>query len=249
MPVRRRVQRSRRLSLGQLLPNLITLGAICAGLTAIRFSIEGRIPEAVGLILLAAVLDGLDGRMARMLRSESAIGAELDSLADFLNFGVAVALLTYFSTLHGLSRLGWIAVLVYVICCVLRLARFNVGAKSDGPSPGFTGVPSPAGAMLALMPVAFDRAFPTLPELPGVLVALWLMGVALLMISRIPTPSLKLLRIPSDKMPYLLVLFVAAAGVLFTWPWETLVVLNAAYLCVVIWSVVKWQKTEVRDET
>ena len=250
MPLRRRPDRSRRLSLQQLLPNLITLGAICAGLTAMRLSIEGRISEAVGLILLAAVLDGLDGRMARMLRTESAIGAELDSLADFMNFGVAVGLLTYVSTLHEQSSLGWIAVLIYVICCVLRLARFNVGAKAEpaAASSGFTGVPSPAGAMLALMPLAYERAFPHWPDLPGLVVAVWLIAVALMLISRVPTPSLKLLRIGSDKLPYLLVMIVAAAAILITWPWETLLLLNFGYLAVLVWSVVKWRRAGRADE-
>lgn len=245
MPLRRRPDRSRRLSLQQLLPNLVTLGAICAGLTAMRFSIEGRIGEAVALVLLAAVLDGVDGRMARMLATESAIGAELDSLADFMNFGVVVGLLVYLAALHDLSSFGWIAVLIYVICCVLRLARFNVGAKAE-PSvtaKGFTGVPSPAGAMLALAPIAFDRAFPTLPDLPETIAAFWLIGVALLLISRIPTPSLKLVRIGSDTLPYLLVMIVAGAAILLTWPWETLVALNAAYLCVIIWSAIKWRRS------
>lgn len=250
MPLRRRPDRSRRLSIQQLVPNLITLGAICAGLTAMRLSIEGRIGEAVGLIVLAAVLDGLDGRMARILRTESAIGAELDSLADFMNFGVAVGLLSYVSTLHEQSSFGWIAVLIYVICCVLRLARFNVGAKAEpsAASAGFTGVPSPAGAMLALMPLAYERAFPQWPDLPGLLVALWLIAVAMMLISRVPTPSLKLVRIGSDKLPYLLVVIVAAAAILMTWPWETLLVLNAAYLAVLGWSVVTWWRKAVPDE-
>ena len=153
MARRPRADRVRQLALPQLLPNLLTLGAICAGLTSLRFAIAGRFGEAVGLIILAAILDALDGRMARMMGSESAIGAELDSLADFLNFGVVTGMLIYLSMLSDIANVGWIAVLVYVVGCVLRLARFNVDARSPAPGPslgGFIGVPSPAGAMLAM---------------------------------------------------------------------------------------------------
>lgn len=225
----------RRLSLAQQVPNLMTLGAICAGLTAIRFAIEGRPDQAIALIILAAILDGLDGRIARILHSESAIGAELDSLADFLNFGVATGLLVYL-TLSG-GGLGWVAVLIYVICCVMRLARFNVGAKApeaDAMPGWFTGVPSPAGAMLALMPIAIDRAFAPLP--PAV-VAGWLLIVGWLLISRIRTPSLKLVRLGPQNMRYVVVGVIAVGAVMFTWPWQGLLVLDLAYLVVVAWSV------------
>lgn len=225
----------RQVSLTQLIPNLLTLGAICAGLTSIRFSIDGRANEAVALILLAAILDGLDGRIARMLRSESAIGAELDSLADFLNFGVATGMLVFLAT--GLGSFGWIAVLIYVICCVMRLARFNVDARlpSDGVKSGFVGVPSPAGAVLAMMPFFLSRALPE-AELPPGPIALWLVAVGLLMVSRLPTPSLKLLRIRTETLPYLIILLVAALAVLFTWPWWTLLAANFAYLLTIAWS-------------
>ncbi|WP_435165593.1 CDP-alcohol phosphatidyltransferase family protein [Falsirhodobacter sp. 1013] len=239
----------RRLSLAQQVPNLMTLGAICAGLTAIRFAIEGRPDQAILLIVLAAILDGLDGRLARMLQSESAIGAELDSLADFLNFGAATGLLVYF-TLFGTGGLGWVAVLVYVICCVMRLARFNVGTKApeaDSMPGWFTGVPSPAGAMLALMPIAVDRAFGSLP--PAV-VALWLVFVGWLLISRIRTPSLKLVQLGPQNMRYVFVGVIALGAVLFTWPWEGLLALDLVYLLVVLWSVRRprlWRKKATQD--
>jgi len=227
----------RRLSLAQQVPNLMTLGAICAGLTANRFAIEGRPDQAIALIILAAILDGLDGRLARMLQSESAIGAELDSLADFLNFGAATGLLVYLSVFEAGSGLGWVAVLIYVMCCVMRLARFNVGAKSTDADamPGwFTGVPSPAGAMLALMPIAFDRAFaPLHPAVTG----LWLLFVGWLLISRIRTPSLKLVRLGPQNMRYVVVGVIAIGAVMFTWPWYGLLVVGAMYLLVVLWSI------------
>ncbi|MCJ8140773.1 CDP-alcohol phosphatidyltransferase family protein [Falsirhodobacter halotolerans] len=237
--------RAPRLSLSRLVPNLLTLAAICAGLTSIRFAIEGRVDQAIGLIILAAVLDGMDGRLARILKSESAIGAELDSLADFLNFGVATGLLVFFTLLSAETGLGWIAVLIYVICCVMRLARFNVGSKTPDPDaiPGyFTGVPSPAGALLALMPIAVDRAFPGMTPTSGVIVAFWLIFVGWLLISHIPTPSLKLVRLRRDRMHYIFVGMIAAGAILFTWPWHALVALNLLYLGVVLWSFSRRQR-------
>lgn len=234
---RRDPDRPRRaVSLPQLLPNLLTLGAICAGLTAIRFAIEVRITEAIALVILAAILDALDGRLARMLRSESAIGAELDSLADFLNFGVATGMLVFLSV--GLGSLGWIAVMIYVICCVMRLARFNVDARLPSPGlsvPGFIGVPSPAGALLALLPVFAERAMPEW-RLPSAAVAIWLIAVGLMMVSRLRTPSLKAIRVRPDMLPYVVVALVAALAVLFTWPWWTLIALDLLYLGVLAYA-------------
>ncbi|WP_045388191.1 CDP-diacylglycerol--serine O-phosphatidyltransferase [Falsirhodobacter sp. alg1] len=232
----------RRMSMAQMLPNLLTLGAICAGLTSIRFAVEGRIDHAIFLIILAAVLDGLDGRLARILKSESAIGAELDSLADFLNFGVATGMLVFMTMFHLENSLGWIAVLIYVICCVMRLARFNVGIKTPDADaiPGyFTGVPSPAGAMLALMPIALQHAFHSIPPIATPLMALWMVFVGWLLISRIPTPSLKLVRPRAEHMRYLIVGVIAMIAILFTWPWEALLALDLAYLATVLWSFIR----------
>ncbi|KFI24968.1 CDP-diacylglycerol--serine O-phosphatidyltransferase [Haematobacter missouriensis] len=242
MSRRPRANRVRQLALPQLLPNLLTLGAICAGLTSLRFAIAGRFGEAVGLIILAAILDALDGRMARMMGSESAIGAELDSLADFLNFGVVTGMLVYLSMLSDIANLGWIAVLVYVVGCVLRLARFNVDARSPAPGPslgGFIGVPSPAGAMLAMLPLFLNEALPAGTDVPDILSALWLVIVGFLLISRIPTPSLKKLKMRPEYLPYWVILLVAIIAVLFTWPWWTLIAADVAYLCVVGWSALR----------
>lgn len=143
-----KVRAAEKVTLIQLLPNVLTVVAICAGLTAIRFGLQGSYELAVQLILLAAVLDGLDGRLARALKSESGMGAELDSLADFLNFGVAPGMLLYTWALEDSRSFGWIAVLVFAVCAVVRLARFNVMRKSedkDHDNAYFTGVPSPAG--------------------------------------------------------------------------------------------------------
>lgn len=222
----------KELPLIHLFPNAITLGAICAGLTAIRLSAVGAVDLAVALIILACFLDGLDGRVARALGSESLIGAELDSLADFLNFGIAPALILYFWALQTAHEIGWIAVLAYALCCVLRLARFNVGMKADdGPDRRFfQGVPSPAGALLALAPVFLDRALPLLPSLPPVLIAGYLVLVGLLMVSNLPTFSLKSERIYADHAPYVLLTAAAGLAALAVYPWTTLALFDAGYL-------------------
>ncbi len=222
-----------RLLVVQFLPNLVTLGALCSGLTAIRFAVDEDFGRAAGLILLAAVLDGLDGRLARQFRSESAMGAELDSLCDFVSFGVAPALVIHLWAYGGLGGAGWIASLVYAVACALRLARFNIGSREPAPDPqpkaAFTGVPSPAGAMLALLPVLLANLSPAAaPSAP--LAALWLIVVAALMVSRLPTPAFRPVRIRPERARLLLLLAVALGAALLTYPWTTLVLLDMAYL-------------------
>lgn len=219
-----------QLHLLKLLPNLVSILALCAGLTAIRLAISGRIAEAVFLIALAAALDGLDGRLARMLKSESAIGAELDSLCDFVNFGVVPGLVLYLWGLRSEIEIGWIAVLIYAVCCMLRLARFNVGSRSAAPAEktAFIGVPSPAGALLALMPVYVSHVADF--RLPALVVAAWMVAVGALMISRLRTPSLKRMTIAASWARYALVLAVAGVAALITYPWATMLVLSLTYL-------------------
>ncbi|MGO4854334.1 CDP-diacylglycerol--serine O-phosphatidyltransferase [Phaeovulum sp. W22_SRMD_FR3] len=214
-----------------LVPNLVTMAGMCIGLTAIRFIFVGRFEIAVGLILLGALIDGLDGMIARRLRATSEFGAELDSLSDFLNFGVAPGLLVYQFALTQTSGLGWVFVLLYVSCACLRLARFNV-ARAE-PQPGgahFTGVPSPAGAMLALLPVFLTQAeiFPmrTVP----MLVALWLGIVGALMVSRIPTFSPKSLRVPRASVIWFLIGTVTVVGMVFTRFSLLMVLIDLLYL-------------------
>ncbi|MGN7868683.1 CDP-diacylglycerol--serine O-phosphatidyltransferase [Paracoccus sp. 22332] len=222
-----------RLSVVQLLPNALTLAALCAGLTAIRLAIAGEFDKAAALILLAAMLDGLDGRLARRLRSESAMGAELDSLCDFVNFGVAPALVLYLWAFDGTGGAGWIAALLYAVACVLRLARFNIGSRdplaSALPKTSFAGVPSPAGAMLALLPIFLAKLIPA-AVLPGPACALWMMAVGALMISRLPTPALRPVSIRPEQARLLLLAVVALGAALLTYPWLTLVLLDLGYL-------------------
>ncbi|MAU43809.1 MAG: CDP-diacylglycerol--serine O-phosphatidyltransferase [Yangia sp.] len=226
-----------KLTLVQLLPNMLTVIAICAGLTAIRLGLQGSYEYAVQLILLAAVLDGMDGRLARALKSESGMGAELDSLADFLNFGVAPGLLLYTWALEDSRSFGWLAVLLFAVCAVVRLARFNVQRKSEDKTHDnayFTGVPSPAGAMLVMLPMFISFAFATGPFLPDLVLTAWMVLIGLSMISRIPTWSFKTTRIPRKSAKFFLVgvAFVLAAAV--TYAWITLVVFCVAYVAAVI---------------
>jgi CDP-diacylglycerol--serine O-phosphatidyltransferase len=244
---------SSELHLVQLLPNLMTISAMCSGLTGIRFAVLGEFNAAVGMILLAAVLDGLDGRVARLLRSESEIGAELDSLVDFVNFGVAPGIVIYLWGLHGVQSGGWIATLVYATCCLLRLARFNIGnrmlmdkaAESPGEKPtgNFTGVPSPAGAMLAMLPIYFSFMLPSAPHIAAPLLAIWMVLIGGLMISRIPTPSFKSVTVYAENVRFVIVGFVALVAALLTFPWETMVAIDLGYIAIVLKSVWLFRKS------
>ncbi|MGK7660135.1 CDP-diacylglycerol--serine O-phosphatidyltransferase [Marinovum sp. E06] len=226
----------------QLLPNMLTIAGLCAGLSAIRFGVEGNYELAVQLILAAGVLDGLDGRIARLLRSDSKMGAELDSLADVVNFGVAPPLVLYFWALQD-TRAGWIAVLVFAVCCILRLARFNVSSNADrdagigGPSAYFTGVPSPAAALLVLLPMSVSFAFAGSALLPDFVVGAHMVVIGLLMISRIPTWSFKTARVSRRKAKFFLLGVAIAGAAVLTYAWVTLVALCLAYIATIIWCL------------
>ncbi len=231
---RARPPRLRGISINRMLPNILTTLSLCAGLTAMRFAIQERWQPAVLAIVLAAVLDGLDGRLARLLRVSSKFGAELDSLADFVSFGVAPAMVLYLWTLREAGGFGWIVVLAFCVCAALRLARFNtVLGQSDLPAFAynyFTGVPTPAGAGLALLPLMFW--FMVRAELPfgAVLVGVWAVIVALLMVSPLPTFSMKGARIPHRYAAHVLLGVGLFAALLVTEPWATLILLGILYL-------------------
>ena len=238
--VRVRVRRPRmrrprlsELSVNRMVPNVLTLLALCAGMTAIRFAINGQFEYAVFTVIAAGIFDGLDGRLARLLRATSRFGAELDSLSDFIAFGVAPAALLYLWTMAQWHTLGWVIVLFYAVCCALRLARFNTQLAAEPPpwaANFFSGAPAPAGAGLLMLPmfVSFEWGdwIARSPYLNGV----WITGVALMMVSTIPTVSLKRIRIPHRfVIPTLLGVGVATAF-LTTAPWPTLIVVGAIYL-------------------
>lgn len=234
---RGRAPRFRRVPLRLILPNLVTLLALCSGLTAIRMALETRWDFAIGAIVLAAVLDALDGRVARLVKGTSKFGAELDSLADFVNFGVAPALILYSWLLDEVRSIGWIAALVFAISAALRLARFNVSIDDpDKPAWAvnfFTGVPAPAGALAVLFPVylEFVGILPHWPALAPV-VAVYVVIIALLMVSRLPTFSGKKLgsRIRRDLVLPLFVAAVLFVALLVSYPFEMLAIGAAAYL-------------------
>src|ERR1700731_5054542 len=229
-----RRRRFRPIPVRMLVPNVITLLAICAGLTAIRLSTEGRMELAVAAIVFAAVLDGLDGRVAPMIKGQSKFGAELDSLADFVNFGVAPGLILYFWQLHDLNNGGWVGSMVFAISGGLRLARFN--ATMDDPNKPafaanfFTGVPAPAGAILALLPVYL--AFLGLPKPPAMLTALYTLLVAFLMVSRLPVFSGKTvrMRVPPEMVLPVFVSVVFFIALLIGFPWHILSACTVLYL-------------------
>ncbi|MBL9053105.1 MAG: CDP-diacylglycerol--serine O-phosphatidyltransferase [Tabrizicola sp.] len=249
---RKPAEAPRELLLLKLLPNLVSIMALCAGLTAIRYAIGGNVTMAVFLIGAAAVLDGLDGRLARMLKSESAIGAELDSLCDFVNFGVTPALVLYLWDLQNEARLGWIACLVYAVCCMLRLARFNVGSRNPveaAEKTVFIGVPSPAGALLVMSPIYLAFTTDDALHLPPLMVAAWMVGIGVLMISRVRTPSLKRIKIAADHARYALVAAVVFVAALMTYPWITLLVACLIYLAgVLLLAVGSLRKSQAEQD-
>jgi CDP-diacylglycerol--serine O-phosphatidyltransferase len=233
-PSRRRI---RELPFHQLLPNVLTVLALCAGLTSIRFAFQERWELAVAAIIIAAVLDSLDGRVARKLGGTTKFGAELDSLSDFLCFGVAPGILVYLWSLNALGGLGWVMALLYAICAALRLARFNTRiGMSDLPQWAgnyFTGMAAPAGAGAALLPMILSFEFGPAVFAQPLLNAVVLVGVGALMISRLPTFSFKVMRVPHRwVMPALLAVGLLAA-LLATAPWATMSGIIIVYLATI----------------
>ena len=233
-PIELRRRRFRAIPVRMLVPNVITLLALCAGLTAIRLSYEGRMELALGAIVFAAALDGIDGRVARLIKGQSRFGAELDSLADFVNFGVAPALILYFWQLKELHNGGWIAAMVFAISDGLRLARFNA-SLDDPDKPAFaanffTGVPAPAGAICVLLPLYL--AFLGVPVFPAIATAIYTLTIAFLMISRLPVFSGKTVgrRVPPEMVLPAFVLVVLFIALLIGYPWLVLTTGTLAYL-------------------
>ncbi len=221
-------RRFRAIPVRTLLPNLITLLALCAGLTAIRLAAESRFDWALAGVVFAATLDGIDGRLARLLKGTSRFGAELDSLADFVNFGVAPAVILYFWGLHDLKHVGWIAAMIFAICAALRLARFNV-MLDDTKRPAWTanffvGMPAPAGAIVVLLPIYLQFLGVPAIAVPAPLSFLYTLLIATLMVSRLPVFSGKKVgrRVPPEMVLPVFVLVVAFFALLVSYPWEVL---------------------------
>jgi len=238
------------LSLRAMLPNAITAAALCSGLTGIRFAIDGEWSYAILAVVLAAVLDGIDGRIARLLNAQSRFGAELDSLADSLSFGVAPALILFLWSLKDLDRFGWFAALAFAICCALRLARFNAQIDTDDQphkSAGFlTGVPAPVGAGLAFAPFFLwqEMQAPILRD--PVFVAIWLAVIAALMISNMATLSWAAIRPRRGIRLWLIVLVALAFAALLLEPWWTLSVISIGYMVLIPYALVKYGRIKRR---
>ena len=233
-----------------IVPNIITLIALCLGLTAIRLAFEGRYEPAVVAIVVAALLDGVDGRVARMLKGTSRFGAELDSLADFVNFGVTPALILYSFLLNELKAIGWIAVLVFAIAMVLRLARFNVMLddpnRPEWKKSFFTGMPAPAGALTSMLPLYLSFLGFSIGPAAAPIALVYLLGLAFLMVSTIPVYSGKTigLKVPRQWVLPIFVISVAVFGLLANFPWEMLTAITVLFLASIPISVMRYRRLD-----
>jgi CDP-diacylglycerol---serine O-phosphatidyltransferase len=236
----------------RILPSATTVLAICAGLTSVKFALDGRPYIALALIGAAAVLDGIDGGIARALDAQSRMGAEIDSLADAVNFGVAPALVVYITMLPT-SPTGWIVVLLYAVCVVLRLARFNA-LLDDDTRPAytrefFTGMPAPCGAVGAIGPLAAQLQFGPGWWTSQWFVSLWLVACAALLVSRVPTIALKAISVPPNAAPILLILVAVAAAGLLLFPYVLVLLIIGGYLCIMPFTVYSQRWVAARPET
>ena len=230
-----------------LLPNILTLGGVCLGISSIKFSIDGNFSLAVTLILLAAILDALDGRVARLIKGTSEFGKELDSLTDFVSFGIAPVLILYFWELNNYGKLGWAIALIYSVCCVLRLARFNLTKNENDQewkNNFFEGVPSPAGGLLILTPLVYELTEFNLNFSIKDFTPYLTILIALLLVSKIPTLSLKKISISSKTTVFLLL----TAGIIFIsllfYTFETLLVFGIIYFFSIPLSILIYKKQQ-----
>ncbi len=249
---RTRPRRFRRVPVRMLAPNFVTVVALCAGLTAIRMAFEDRYGLALAAIVFAAILDGIDGRLARLLKGTSRFGAELDSLSDFVNFGVAPALILYFWGLHDLKSGGWIAAMAFAICAGLRLARFNVMSEDpDRPAWAanfFVGVPAPAGAIIVLLPIY--AAFLGLPRSQFLtwVTLVYTLAIAWLLVSRLPVFSGKRIgtRVPPEMVGPVVMVLVLSVALLIAYPWILLTIGTLVYLATLPFGWLSYRNYERR---
>ena len=232
-----------------ILPNAITLIGVCLGLTSIKFAIDGKFAIAIIAILFAGLMDGLDGRIARLIKGTSKMGKELDSLGDVISFGVAPAMIMYFWNLQYLDKLGWFVCLIYVVCVALRLARFNVNAEEE-PSwkdNFFEGMPSPAGGIIVLLPLILS--FSELEKFLfnfnyDLMVPIFFITVSILLISTIPTYSFKRIVIPRTMTKFLLFGMVLLFGALLVYTFKILAISSLVYLCLIPLSYFHFKKIQ-----
>ena len=234
-----------------LLPNMLTLIGVCIGLTSIRFALDGRYELAVIAILFAAIIDGLDGRIARLIRGTSKVGKELDSLTDMISFGVAPAFIMYFWKLNTLEKFGWLLCLIYVICVALRLARFNINSNQE-PSwkdNFFEGVPSPAGGILLLTPLIISLSGFNFPQLNyNLMVPIFFILTSFLLISKFPSYSFKKIVIPRKTTIFLLFGIVLFFGLLLIYTFNVIAISTAIYVLLLPISFFHFQKIKKQHE-
>ena len=234
-----------------ILPNMLTLIGVCIGLTSIRFALDGRFEFAIVAIILAAVIDGLDGRIARLIKGTSKVGKELDSLTDMISFGVAPAFIMYFWKLNTLGRFGWLVCLIYVICVALRLARFNVnsGQEPSWRDNFFEGVPSPAGGILVLTPLIFSMTnFEFITINYDIVVPIFFIVTSLLLISKFPSYSFKKIVIQRKTTIFLLFGIVLFFGLLLIYPFNLIAISAIIYLAMLPISFFHYQKLKKQNE-
>jgi len=228
-----------------ILPNMLTLIGVCIGLSSIKFALDEKFKLAIVAIIFAAVIDGLDGRIARLIKGTSKVGKELDSLTDVISFGVAPSFVMYFWLLNNLGKFGWLLCLIYVVCVTLRLARFNVNSNEE-PSwrdNFFEGVPSPAGGILVLMPLIFSLSeFDFFIISYNILVPVFFISVSFLLISKLPTYSLKKIIIPRSMTVFLLFGIVLFFGLLLIYPFKVITISGFIYLSLIPISFLHYRK-------
>ena len=234
-----------------ILPNMLTLIGVCIGLTSIRFALDGSYEFAIIAIIIAAVIDGLDGRIARLIKGTSKVGKELDSLTDMISFGVAPAFIMYFWKLNELGRLGWLICLIYVICVALRLARFNVntGQEPSWRDNFFEGVPSPAGGILVLTPLIFSlTSFDFFKINYNVIVPVFFITTSLLLISKFPSYSFKKIVIQRSTTIFLLFGIVLFFGLLLIYPFNVISLSAIIYLAILPVSFFHYQRLKKQND-
>ena len=234
-----------------ILPNMLTLIGVCIGLTSIRFALDGRFEFAIVAIILAAIIDGLDGRIARLIKGTSKVGKELDSLTDMISFGVAPAFIMYFWKLNTLGRFGWLVCLIFVICVALRLARFNVnsGQEPSWRDNFFEGVPSPAGGILVLTPLIFSMTnFEIIPINYDIVVPIFFIATSFLLISKFPSYSFKKIVIQRKTTIFLLFGIVLFFGLLLIYPFNVIAISAIVYLLILPISFFHYQKLKKQND-
>ena len=233
-----------------ILPNILTLVGVCIGLSSIKFALDAKYELAIIAVVFAAVIDGLDGRIARLIKGTSKVGKELDSLTDVISFGVAPAFIMYFWLLNNLGKFGWLLCLIYVVCVVLRLARFNVNSNEESSwrDNFFEGIPSPAGGILVLMPLIYSLSgFEFLKISLETLVPIFFITISLLLISKFPTYSLKKIVVPRSMTIFLLFVIVLYFGFLLIYTFKAMFISGMLYLILIPISLVHYSKVNKKN--